>query len=95
MTYIRVSLMKPLAGRDLEVQKLNAELVNYYQNQPGCLQSVLVRSTDESGEVGRISFWESENAADQAANSDHSLALRSRLHLMVRRGHQERSFHGE
>jgi len=95
VTYVRVSLMKPLTGRGLEVQKLNAELVNYYRNQPGCIQSVLVRATGDSGEVGRISFWESENAADQAANSHHSLAMRSRLHLMLRRGHQERSFHAE
>ena len=95
MAYVRISLMKPLAGRDADVDELNAQLVDLYRQQDGCLQSVLIRATDESGEVGRVSFWESESAADAAANTDRSMLLRSRLHLILRRGHQDRSFHSE
>ena len=95
MSYVRFSLMKPLAGRDLEVTKLNQELVTLYRGQPGCISSQLIRATDASGEVGRLSFWESESAADSAATGDRSMHLRSRLHLAVRRGHQDRSFHTE
>jgi quinol monooxygenase YgiN len=85
--------MKPLAGREPEVEKLNSELVELYRRQPGCLQSVLIKAVGGSGELGRLSFWESERAADTAAQSQRSLFLRSRLHLLVRKDHQERSFH--
>ncbi len=95
MSYVRFSLMKPLAGRDLEVTKLNLELVSLYRGQPGCISSQVIRATDTSGEVGRLSFWESESAADAAATGDHSMHLRSQLHLAVRRGRLDRSFHTE
>lgn len=95
MSYVRFSLMKPLAGRDLEVAKLNLELVSLYRGQPGCISSQVIRATAPSGEVGRLSFWESESAADAAATGDHSMHLRSLLHLAVRRGHLDRSFHTE
>ena len=95
MSYVRISLMKPLARHDLEVTKLNLELVNLYRQQPGCISSQFIRATDDSGEVGRLSFWESESAADAAATGDHSMHLRSRVHLAVRRGYQDRSFHTE
>ncbi len=92
MTYIRVSTMKPLAGREKEAGQVNQELVDYYRTREGCLSSHFVKAADTSGEQGRISFWTSEQAADEAATQEHSLYLRSRLHLLVQRGHQERSF---
>ena len=39
MPYVRISLMKPLAGREAEVADLNAQLVSFYRRQRGCLQS--------------------------------------------------------
>jgi quinol monooxygenase YgiN len=84
--------MKPLSGREAEVQKLNIELVHYYQQQPGCVSSRFIEAADRLGEMGRLSEWESEAAADAAATSDHSMSLRASLHLAVRRGHIERSF---
>jgi len=95
LAYVRISLMRPLAGREAEVDQLNLELVEYYRGQPGCLQSTVIHAADGSGETGRVSFWDSEAAADAAANSDRSMFLRSRLHLMLRRGHQDRSFRSE
>ena len=95
MPYIRISLMKPLAGREADVETLNEELVALYRQEQGCLLSHFVRALDGSGELGRVSLWESEAAADRAATSHHSMALRSRLHLLVRRGHQDRSFQAQ
>ena len=95
MPYIRISLMRPLAGREAAAVDLNAQLVAFYRQQEGCLQSHLIKATDGSSEMGRVSLWESEAAADRAATLDRSMALRSRLHLAVRRGHQERSFLAE
>jgi quinol monooxygenase YgiN len=95
MTYIRVSTMVPVAGREDEATQVNQELVAFYRSQPGCLDSHYVTAADSSGEQGRVSFWASERAADTAANQERSLYLRSRLHLLVRHGHQERSFTSE
>jgi len=92
MTYIRVSTMTPLAGREEEASQVNQELVDFYRTQEGCLSSHFVKAADSSGEQGRISFWSSERAANEAATLEHSLHLRSRLHLLLRRGHQDRSF---
>lgn len=92
MTYIRVSTMTPLAGREEEAGQVNQELVDYYRARSGCISSHSVKAADTSGELGRISFWTSERAADEAATQEHSLHLRSRLHLLVRHGHQDRSF---
>ena len=95
MPYIRISLMRPLTGKEAAVLDLNAQLVAFYRQQEGCLQSHVIKATDGSPEVGRVSLWESEAAADRAATLDRSMALRSRLHLLVRRGHLERSFLAE
>ena len=92
MTYIRVSTMTPQAGREEEVGQVNQELVDLYSTQEGCLSISFVKAADTSGEQGRISFWISERAADEAATQERSLYLRSRLHLLIQRGHQERSF---
>ncbi len=95
MPYIRISLMRPLAGKEAAVVDLNSQLVTFYREQEGCRQSHLIKATDGSSEVGRVSLWQSEATADRAATLDRSMALRSRLHLLVRRGHQERSFLAE
>ncbi len=92
MPYIRMSLMKPLAGRGERVEQLNRELVSLYRSFEGCQACYLVRAADGSEEVGRVSVWEREEDADRAASDDRSLALRSQLHLEVAKGHLERSF---
>lgn len=95
MPYIRISIMKPLAGRESEVAEINEQLAAFYRQQEGCLQDHFMRAADRSGEVGRISLWKSEKTAEQAATAEHSMSLRSRLHLLVHEGHQERSFLAE
>ena len=92
MTYIRVSTMTPLAGREEEANQVNQELVDFYRTQKGCVGSHFVNAADGSSEQGRISLWSTEQAANDAAIQERSLQLRSRLHLVVRRGHQDRSF---
>ncbi|HEU4760153.1 MAG TPA: antibiotic biosynthesis monooxygenase [Dehalococcoidia bacterium] len=95
MPYVRISLMKPLAGKEAEVEKLNQDLVAMYSQAEGCLLAHFVRSVDGSGEMGRLALWDSEGAADRAATSNRSMSLRSRLHILVRKGHQDRSFRAE
>ena len=92
MTYIRVSTMTPLTGREEEASQVNQELVDFYRTQEGCVSCHFVKAADSSGEQGRVSIWISEHAANDAATQERSLQLRSSLHLVVRRGHQDRSF---
>lgn len=92
MPYVRISLMHPLPGREAEVEDLNRQLITLYSEQRGFMESRFIRSAAGCGEVGRVTFWQSEGAADAAATSDRSMSLRSRLHLLVQRGHQDRSF---
>ena len=92
MTYISVSTMTPLAGREEEASQVNQKLVDFYRTQAGCVSCHFVKAADRSGEQGRISIWISERAANDAATQERSLQLRSSLHLVVRRGHQDRSF---
>lgn len=92
MPYVRVTVMHALAGRGSDVDQLNRELADYYREQDGCLQSASLRATDGSGAAGRVSFWESESAADTAASTERSMVLRSRLQQITAPGHQDLSF---
>lgn len=92
MAYVRITLMRPLDGHEGAVDEMNRKLAGFYRDQDGCLQSAALRTTDASGAIGRVSFWESESAADAAASTDHSMFLRSRLQQIVGPEHQELSF---
>lgn len=92
MPYVRISLMVPLVGREAEVIDLNEELVAFHRRQKGCLQSYVMRPSKASRDTGRISMWESEEDAEETANVESTLALRSRLHLAVQEGHRELAF---
>ncbi|HUF52194.1 MAG TPA: antibiotic biosynthesis monooxygenase [Dehalococcoidia bacterium] len=92
MAYVRVSTMRPKPGREAEAEAVSRELIDFYREQPGCLHSTFVNAMDGSSEIGRITFWESSAVADRAAMRERSIYLRSRLHLAIEKGHQDRSF---
>ncbi len=95
MPYLRISLVIPLVGREAEVIDINEELVAFYRQQKGCLQSYVMRPSKASRDTGRISMWESEEDAQHTANIESTLALRSRLHSAVQEGHQELAFQAD
>lgn len=92
MAYVRITLMRAIAGHESEVNELNREQAEYYRRQAGCLQSTAIRAADGSVRTGRVSFCKSEAAADAAASTDRSMSLRSRLQQIVGRDHQDLSF---
>lgn len=92
MSYLRISIMEPKRGAAPEVEQINRDLVDFYRQQKNCIECYLIVAADQSGEIGRVSLWESKAAADGAANAQHSLALRSRLHQLVEPGRSDRSF---
>jgi hypothetical protein len=95
MAYVRVSTMTPSAGREAEAAQINKELITFYREQTGCLHSTYVRAVDGSDEIGRVTFWETDAHADRAALAERSIYLRSRLHLVIQNGHEDRSFETE
>ena len=92
MSYVRLSLMTPLPGSEADLLEAQEDLLKFFSEQPGYVDGYLLTAHDGSGEVGRLGIWESPAQADQAANSDHVLAVRSRINLLVAEGHTERSF---
>jgi hypothetical protein len=92
MFYIRISLMMPQTGTRAEVRRLNQEIAAFNQTLDGCRDSFAIAAADNSGELGRLSVWNSKEAAEKAANQQHHMSLRSQLNLAIQEGHTERSF---
>lgn len=92
MAYVRLSIVKPSRGQEARVEQLIRQLADAVRTSPGCLQSMVMKADDGSGEFARVAIYESARAGADAANNAHVMALRSELHLVVEPGHQERSF---
>lgn len=96
MLYIRISLMKPKRGQEREVASMMDDLVAFYREQDGFVDGFKLMAADEMGDIGRVTVWKSEAAADATAQMEHVLSVRSRLNPLVEEGsHDERSFHAE
>jgi quinol monooxygenase YgiN len=95
MSYVRLSIAKPRRGQEQHVHDIQAKIVEWLHSQPGCRATYLLHPHDDSGEVARITIYESEEAADHVANLGHMMALRSELNLAAEPDHVERGFHAE
>jgi quinol monooxygenase YgiN len=96
MLYIRLSLMKPKAGRERDVAAMMDQLVSFYREQQGFVHGYKLTAEDETGDIGRVTVWTSKEAADHVAQSNHVLSLRSDLMPLLEDGSDiERSFHAE
>jgi quinol monooxygenase YgiN len=92
MTYIRLSITKPRKGEDARLEQLMRRLTELAGEQEGCTASYLLRPHDDSGEIARIAVYANEAAAEQAANNQSVMAIRSEIHLITEPGHTERAF---
>ena len=92
MAYMRLTLARPRPERRAEVKRHYEDLVAYVLTLPGCLGGYVVEAHDESGEIGRVSIWESTEAANHAANDPHAMALHAELHFDLQGSLWDRSF---
>lgn len=92
MPYIRLSIAKPRRGEEARMEEVMRKLSDLAASQDGCVESHVLRPHDDSTEIARIAVYSDEKAAEQAANSQSFLALRSELHLISEPGHVERAF---
>lgn len=97
MAFIRLSLMTPKPGQGDAAEKLVDELVQLYQDRQGFIGAYRLQASGQaaSGQLGRISIWESEADANRMASEERDIALQSRLKLIVDEDtHDENSFEG-
>jgi quinol monooxygenase YgiN len=81
MPYIRLTLAQTRPEVRPEVLRHYRELVAYVKTLPGCLDAYVLETHDDNHEVGRMSFWESAEAASRAANDPHAMSLHAELHF--------------
>jgi quinol monooxygenase YgiN len=91
VAYVRVSISQPREGAREDVLKLEDDLIAFFKQQPGFQEAYRLTSP---ARVGRVTIWESEEVADQAATSEHTMALRSQLIPLLSES-QELAFQGE
>jgi quinol monooxygenase YgiN len=90
--YVRLSLMIPREGMQEQALAIHRTLVAGLASQPGFVRGYVITG-DRWGRVGHLNIYTSEHEADQAAQTQHILALRSEmLMLIVEESHIERSY---
>lgn len=79
MGFVRVSLLVPPEHNADEISRIQKDLLAFHASQPGFVDGYYLEAADESGVVGRVTIWESEEDAHRAASHDHVLAHRASL----------------
>ena len=97
--FVRISYMHPKDGQEARLQELLKKLSTYYREQAGYQGGYLLNPySDAEAQYrrwGRVGFWDSEDAAEHAAQAEHSMALRSELSRIVAEdSHFEFTFEG-
>ena len=84
VVYVRLSLVMPRPGNEQEVAKMEEGLIRFLATQPGYLHGYRITGGDSiAGRIGRLTLWRSDHDADHAAQTDHVLAVRSELLLLI------------
>lgn len=97
MPYVRIAQMISRPGHEAEVEEVLKKLSQYYVQQRGYTTGYHLTSHSEGNMTrhGRVGIWESEMAAQTAAQTEHHMALRGQLlRLIDEDTHLELSFQG-
>ena len=92
MSYMRLTLATPPPGRAAEVRQRYEEIVAHVATLPGFESGWVVAPPFPAGEIGRLTIWTSEAAANQAANDPHAMALHAQVQFAVFGDLWDRSF---
>jgi hypothetical protein len=91
--YVRLSLVVPNPGQEARVSMILDDLLTFYAAQPGYLEGYSLDPQRPGGELGRLTFWRSEDDAEVTAGNQHVMAQRAELlRLIEGDSHVERSF---
>ena len=83
MPYVRLSMHVPMAGQRDGVKALQQRILDHLRQAPGFKQGFLLVATGTSGAIGRLTIWESEEHADNAAQQSETMALRSQVAILA------------
>ena len=86
--YVRLSLMAPREGMLDELLELHRKLVEWLVGQPGFLRGYVIAGGDPEGRVGHITIYDSYENADQMAQTQTVLSMRSELMQLSEEGSQ-------
>jgi quinol monooxygenase YgiN len=79
MAFVRITIARPRPEVRVDVQQYFRELIEATSSMPGFVRAYLVESGGASGEVGRVTIWESQELANRAAHDGRVMAIHSRL----------------
>lgn len=92
MAYVRISIMRPDPENRQQVEAILDDVLRYDMTLTGFLSGQRLTPLDDTGEIWRITYWESEDAANHAAQQQHVLSRRAELlRILPDDGHEERS----
>ena len=97
-SFVRLTYVVPLPGQRQRVRDQLQKLSDYFAAQPGYLGGYLLLPTPNAvvEAHGRVGVWESDHAADSAAQTEHGMALRGELLRLINEdSHLEYTFIGE
>jgi heme-degrading monooxygenase HmoA len=91
--------MHPKEGQEARLKELLQKLSTHYHEQPGYQSGYILNpysgAPNDDRRWGRVGLWDSEDAAEHAAQTEHSMALRSELSRIVAEdSHFEFTFEG-
>ncbi|MGE3961774.1 MAG: hypothetical protein AB7F65_08855 [Dehalococcoidia bacterium] len=97
--FVRVSYMHPKEGQEDRLKDILHKLSDHYHDQPGYeggwILNPYAKAKAEDRRWGRVGLWATDDAAEHAAQTEHSMALRSELaRIVVEDSHYELSFEG-
>jgi hypothetical protein len=81
MACLRLTLIEPAPGSEIEVERVMEALDRCLANTPGLILSFVTEST--GSRLGRVSLWQSREDANQVALRDDILALRAQLRALA------------
>lgn len=79
MAVVRITIARPRTEVQHEVEQYFRELIDRTSRMPGFLSGYVLQASGASGEVGRVTIWESQEAANRAANDPRVMAIHARL----------------
>ncbi len=98
--FVRVSHMTPKDGQENHLTEVLTKLSAFYREQPGYIGGYILSpypsAPADARRFGRVGSWESQDAAEDAAQQQHAMALRAELSRMVEEdSHYEFSFNAQ
>ena len=98
ISFVRVTYVVPRDGQVERVRVQLKKLSDYYATQPGYIEGYLLLPHPEASPpaLGRFGVWDNDRSAEDAAQTEHAMALRSEmLRLIDEDSHLEYTFIGE